>query len=96
MTEYDDTNRGSVWRNEDKTADNPTWADFKGSLNVNGVEYWVSMWKRKPDANPKAPPLSFTIKEKETKQPRVYVESQSGTVEKPQTPADDGFDDIPF
>ena len=60
---YDDRNRGQVWRNDKKeTATHP---DFKGSVNVEGVEYWVSAWKRKPDANSKAPALSFSLQKKE-------------------------------
>ena len=39
--------------------------DFKGSLNVNGQEFWVSAWKRKEGANPKSPALSFSIQAKE-------------------------------
>ena len=63
MTEYDNTNRGQIWMNDKKTT--PNHPDFTGSLDVNGVEYWVSAWKRKPDANPKAPALSFSVKPKE-------------------------------
>ena len=61
--EYDNTNRGSIWKNEKKETEKHP--DFTGSLNVEGVEYWVSAWKRKPDASDKAPALSFSIKEKE-------------------------------
>ena len=63
MTQYDNTNRGSIWKNDKKETEKHP--DFTGSLNVDGVEYWVSAWKRKPDANPKAPALSFSIKPKE-------------------------------
>lgn len=63
---YDNTNRGSIWKNEDKIED--THPDFRGSLNVDGVEYWVSAWKRKPDAKENAPALTFTVKLKESKQ----------------------------
>ena len=65
MDKYDNTNRGSIWPNDKKETDNHP--DFTGSLNVDGVEYWVSAWKRKPDANPKAPSLSFSIKRKDEK-----------------------------
>ena len=61
--EYDNTNRGSIWKNEKQTTEKHP--DFTGSLNVNGVEFWVSAWRRKPGANPKAPALSFSIKQKE-------------------------------
>lgn len=67
MTQYDNTNRGAIWKNDDKREDNHP--DFKGSLNVAGVEYWVSAWKRKEGAAAKAPALSFSIKPKED-QPR--------------------------
>lgn len=63
MNEYDNTNRGQIWGNDKKETDKHP--DFTGSLNVNGVEYWVSAWKRKEGANPKAPALSFTVKPKE-------------------------------
>lgn len=61
--QIDKTNRGSIWKNEKKELD--THPDFTGSLNVGGIEYWVSAWKRKPDANPKAPALSFSVKPKD-------------------------------
>jgi len=67
MSDYDQTNRGSIWKNEKKEKD--THPDFTGSLNVDGVEYWVSAWKRKPDANPKAPALSFRVKLKDDSKP---------------------------
>ena len=66
MTEYDNTNRGSIWKNEKKEKD--THPDFTGSLNVNGVEFWVSAWKRKEGASAKAPALSFSIKPKDEQQ----------------------------
>ena len=85
MSEYDNTNRGSIWPNDKKLTD--SHPDFKGSLNVNGVEFWVSAWKRKPDANPKSPSLSFSIQEKEVK----------GDSRPSNTPVDDDFSDsIPF
>jgi hypothetical protein len=63
MTEYDNTNRGSIWKNEKKESDKHP--DFTGSLNVGGVEYWVSAWKRKEGAAAKAPALSFSVKPKD-------------------------------
>ena len=83
MSDYDNTNRGQIWPNDRKETDKHP--DFSGSINVEGVEYWVSAWKRKPDANPKAPSLSFSIKKKEPKQPTDYAQP---------APADDFHDDI--
>ena len=88
MSDYDNTNRGSIWKNEKKEKD--THPDFTGSLNVEGMEYWVSAWKRKPDASDKAPALSFSIKQKE----------DSPIKQKPKPKATNNFDDfdsaIPF
>ena len=64
MSEYDNTNRGSIWPN-DRMREGKKDPEFTGSLNVDGVEYWVSAWKRKPDANPKAPSLSFSVNRKD-------------------------------
>lgn len=59
----DNTNRGAIWKNNKKEKD--THPDFTGSLNVNGVDYWVNAWRRKDDAGEKAPALSFTVREKD-------------------------------
>ena len=86
--EYDNTNRGQIWKNEDRKSD--THPQFKGSMNIEGVEYWVSAWTRKPDANPKAPALTFSFKKKEDKQDDQIPKTDSVS-------AVDEFDDkIPF
>jgi hypothetical protein len=63
VTDYDNINRGAIWKNKDKQKD--THPDFKGELDVGGRKYWVSAWKRREDASPKAPALSFSIEPKE-------------------------------
>lgn len=65
---YDNTNRGSIWKNKKKEKD--THPDFTGSLNVDGTEYWVNAWRRKDDASPDAPALTFTVRPKEQKAER--------------------------
>lgn len=64
MSDYDNTNRGAIWPNDRMRSDKKD-PEFTGSLNVEGVEYWVSAWKRKPDAKQGAPSLSFSINKKE-------------------------------
>lgn len=65
MADYDDKNRGSIWKNEKKTTDKHP--DFTGSLNVDGKDYWVSAWRRKEGASDRAPALSFSVKPKDGK-----------------------------
>lgn len=60
---YDNTNRGSIWPNQKKETENHP--DFTGSLDVDGKEYWVSAWKRKPGAKENSPSLTFSIREKD-------------------------------
>lgn len=91
MTEYSNENRGSIWKNDKKETDKHP--DFTGSLNVNGVDYWVSAWKRKEGANPKAPALSFTVKPKEEQQTISNYAAATGA----SFPGDDmDGDAIPF
>jgi len=42
MSEYDNTNRGVLFKNDKKTTD--TQPVYKGSINVDGQEYWLSAW----------------------------------------------------
>jgi hypothetical protein len=42
VTEYDNTNRGVLFKNN--TGDNPKRPQYRGSLNVNGAEYNISAW----------------------------------------------------
>jgi hypothetical protein len=84
MSDFDNTNRGSIWANDNRKTENHP--DFTGSLNVDGTEYWVSAWKRKEGANPKSPALSFSINIKEPKQEQAQKTTET-----------DSFDDtIPF
>jgi hypothetical protein len=94
---YDNTNRGAIWKNEKK--ENDKHPDFKGDLNIDGVIYNVSAWKRKADANPKAPLLSFSVSKREVPQEvkQAAMHSNHGRQPAPQT-MPDPFDDqdIPF
>lgn len=63
---YDNKNRGSIWKNERKESE--SHPDFTGTFtDESGREFWVSAWKRKPDAAEKAPALTFSLKPKEQK-----------------------------
>lgn len=42
MSDYDDTNRGALFKNTKKDSDKHP--DYKGTINVGGTEYWVSSW----------------------------------------------------
>ena len=83
MSEYDNTNRGAIWKNENRQSEKHP--QYKGSINVGGVEYWLSAWVGNKD-NPKAPALSLSVQAKE---------EQAKSKAAPAT-ADDFDDDMPF
>lgn len=39
---YDNTNTGILARNSDRQSDKAP--EFKGSINIDGTEYWLSAW----------------------------------------------------
>ena len=91
MAIYDNTNRGAIWGNKKKVTD--THPDFTGGLNIEGVEYWVSAWKRKESDHINAPALSISVKIKEQQQNKTEIRGASQIRE----PNDLNFDDdIPF
>jgi len=96
MAEYDNTNRGQIWKNEKKTTD--THPDFTGSLNVDGIEFWVSAWKRKEGAAANSPALSFSVKMKDEakKSQSVNTQGQDSRPSEPSKDFSDFADDIPF
>ena len=61
IKQYDDTNRGSLFKNDRKTAD--THADYTGSLNVNGQEFWINAWLKESKSGTKFMSLSVRPKE---------------------------------
>ena len=64
--EFDQTNRGSLFKNEKKEeAKHP---DMNGTLNVNGTEYWISGWKKTSKAGTKYISLSIRPKQEQTRQ----------------------------
>lgn len=48
---YDNTNTGMLSRNESKEKD--TQPDFRGQINVDGKEYWLSGWTKEGKAGGK-------------------------------------------
>lgn len=82
--EYDNTDRGVLFKNDRKEQDNHP--DYKGSINVGGVEFWLSAWIKQGE---KGKFMSLSVKPKEQRQaepPR----------RQPPPPPRRGRDDEPF
>lgn len=89
MQQFDNTNRGAIWKNEKKTTDKHP--DFTGSINVEGREFWLSGWKRRPDQSPNAPALSLSVQPKE---PSTHQQAKADGYQPESKP--ELNDDIPF
>jgi uncharacterized protein (DUF736 family) len=83
--QYDNSNRGAIFKNDDKQQDNHP--DYKGSLNVNGVDLWVSGWLKTSEKTGKKF-MSLSVKPKEDKPVKQASSPKRANVE---------FDDnVPF
>lgn len=91
--EFDNTNRGAVWRNDKKTTENHP--DFTGSINVDGKDYWLSGWQKKPTDSAKSPIVKFAVTLKE-KQVGQKPQSQAAQDEPAPVGFHDDLSDIPF
>lgn len=86
MSQYDNTNKGALWKNDKRETDKHP--HYTGSINVEGKEYWLSAWKT-DGSNPKAPLVNIAIKSKDS-QTAPNPGSQNLHRE------DDFDDDLPF
>lgn len=83
--QYDNTNRGVLFLNDRKEQDKHP--DRKGSINIDGKEYWLSGWDKKTS---RGDTISLSVQPKE--QAKATHKAQQQTSQ-PQ----DGFDDdLPF
>jgi len=83
MTDYDNTNRGVLFKNDRK--EGTAHPDYKGNINVGGVEYWLSAWIKEGKSG-KFMSLSVTPKE------RQKPEKTPGPTKREETTDDE----IPF
>ena len=79
--DYDNTNTGALFKNDKQG--NEKWPDYRGSVNVDGTEYWLNAWLKTSKKGEKF--MSLTVKPKDGQKPRS---------ESPRGP--DGDPDIPF
>jgi hypothetical protein len=89
--QYDNTNTGILARNERKEKD--THPDFSGTINVEGVEYWLSGWTKEGKEGSKMQgkkffSLSVRAKDEQRPAPKPVASRVPGS--------DDESDDIPF
>ena len=83
--EYDNTNRGVLFRNDKKESEKHP--DFTGSIDVGGVDHYLSAWVKESKQGKKF--FSISIKPKK--------EVAAPAIQKAKENVEDDFeDDIPF
>lgn len=60
MTQYDNTNRGVLFKNDKREQD--SHPHYRGSINVGGEEFWLSAWLKESE---KGKFMSLSVKPKE-------------------------------
>lgn len=92
--QYDNTNSGALFKNERKAQ--PSQPDYRGEVNVEGAEFWVSAWIKEGKKG-KFMSLALTPKEEQKPAPKTHGQMrQEARGLKTGTGFDDMDDDIPF
>jgi hypothetical protein len=88
--QYDNTNSGALFKNDDKAGPDgkESWPDYKGRINVNGTDFWLSAWMKASKEGKKYMSLSVQPMKGEAPKPNNGKQVSS-------MPADFS-DDIPF
>ncbi len=60
---YDNTNSGALFKNKEKESEKHP--DYRGQINVNGTEFWLSAWIKKSKAGETF--MSLAVSEKDAK-----------------------------
>lgn len=87
MTQYDNTNRGALFKNERKESEKH--ADYTGKLNVGGVDYWINAWIKEGKSGKF---MSLSVKEQDRKGDVAKANAASAQ----SRGRSDLDDDIPF
>jgi hypothetical protein len=69
---------GSLWPNDKKTKE--THPDRRGSVKIDGVEYWVSGWSKNSNGK-EWESLSFTRKEETQTQQKIENKPEASSVD---------------
>ncbi len=92
MAEYDNTNRGVFFKNLEKEKESQP--DYRGNINVDGKEYWISGWIKEPkNGGEKFMSISIQPKEAWNRNDPTPINAGRG---KASTKDNDVDDDIPF
>ncbi len=73
---YDNTNSGALFKNDKKTT--PNHPDYTGTLNVAGVDHWLSAWVKEAKSGTKYLSVSLgKAKDKQSQKPVATADDDS-------------------
>ena len=72
--EYNNENRGALWKNDRR--DDDKFPHYKGSLNVEGVDFWISAWLKEGKDGTKFMSLSIKNKSAESSSDKKPVKTK--------------------
>lgn len=78
---------GALFKNEDKQAE--THADYRGTIRINGQDYWLDAWLRVAKGSGKKY-MSLSAK------PKLARQTPGTVVHKEDVPPDEFDESIPF
>ena len=85
---YDNTNKGVLFKEKGQKKED--WHDdYKGTINVEGVEYWIGASVRKSQDN--VPYMKLNVRKKEIK-----AKDTKPSYKKPEPDTSFEDDDLPF
>jgi hypothetical protein len=101
VTEYDNTNRGVLFRAKERKSDKHP--EYSGSVNIEGVEYWLDGWVKDGKSGKF---FSLSVKPKDAAKVERFKTAvaeafpprgrPTGLSEKPRFTSDPHDDEIPF
>ena len=94
MTQYDNTNSGMLARNKNRSTDKHP--EYTGSLNVEGVDYWVSAWVQTGRQGSKLEGEKFFSFKINRKEQAARAFTGSGSASRFPSGSSIHEDDIPF
>jgi hypothetical protein len=89
--QYDNTNRGVLFKNEDKSDDRD--ADYRGNINFNGTECWLDAWIQTAKSSGKKF-MSLRVKPKQASEVKGSAKNPPTKTAEPDF--DDDLSDDPF
>lgn len=76
MAEYDNTNSGALFKNNEKETDKHP--DYRGQLNVDGTDFWISGWLKTSKKGLKFLSLAVKPKDESKGKPKPDFDDEIG------------------